>query len=71
MHVHTIRTKYTFGDQVRYQSQSPFNGSGTGTIIGINFDQTGWIDYLIEVDGGRHIQGGITDDEITLLTDDA
>ena len=66
MHVHTVRTKYTFGDRVRYSS--PHNGSGTGKIISIVFEPD-FYDYYIEVDGSREIQGGITDDDITPLTD--
>jgi hypothetical protein len=69
MHVHTVRTKYTFGDRVKYASH--FNGSGTGTICGIEFDPTGRISYFIEVDGSPYVQGGIEDDDITLLTDES
>jgi hypothetical protein len=68
MHVHTVRTKYTFGDRVRYASRH--NGSGTGTIIGIVFHETPDYYYYIEIDGSREIAGGIMDDDITPLPDD-
>lgn len=68
MHVHTVRTKYTFGDRVRYVSQ--MNGSGTGSILLIDFDEQGQVAYTIQVDGQPDLQGGILDDDITLLTDD-
>jgi len=70
MHVHTVRTKYTFGDRVRYASRSPSNGSGTGTIVSIVFHNDPEYYYYIEVDGSGEIQGGIYDAEITPLTDD-
>jgi hypothetical protein len=65
MHTHTVRTRYTFGDRVRYSSQ--YNGSGTGKIVSICFHDSDPPYYYIEVDGSRDIQGGIMDDEITLL----
>jgi hypothetical protein len=68
MHVHTVRTRYTFGDRVRYVSQ--MNGSGTGTIISIAFHETPDYYYFIEIDGSREIAGGILDADITPLTDD-
>ena len=70
MHTHTIRTKFTFGDRVRYQSRSPFNGSGTGRVAVVTFDASGYIDYMIELSDGS-IQGGIAEDEMTRITDDA
>lgn len=68
MHVHTVRTKYTFGDRVKYASQ--FNGSGTGKIIAIDFDDRGLIGYIIERDDSPYAAGGITDDDITQLIED-
>ena len=68
MQVHTVRTKYTFGDRVRYSS--PMNGSGTGTVISITFHEDAEYDYLIKIDGSREIAGGILDADITPLTDD-
>jgi hypothetical protein len=66
MHVHTVRTRYTFGDRVRYSSQ--YNGSGTGTIISIAFHQDAAdYYYFIEIDGSREVAGGIMDADITLL----
>lgn len=67
MHVHTVRTKYTFGDRVRYASQ--MNGSGTGTIISIAFHPDPDYYYFIEIDGSREIAGGILDADITPLAD--
>ncbi len=69
MHVHTVRTKYTFGDRVRYVSQ--FNGSGTGKISGICINGTEPYYYFVDLDDGSgETAGGIFDDDITLLTDD-
>jgi hypothetical protein len=69
MHVHSVRTKYTFGDRVRYVSQ--MNGSGTGTIISIAFhaDSADYY-YFIELEGSREIAGGILDADIIPRTDD-
>ena len=67
MHVHTVRTKYTFGDRVRYSS--PQNGSGSGVIVGIVFHATDPPYYYIE-DASGEIAGGIFDADITPLTDD-
>jgi hypothetical protein len=69
MHVHTVRTKYTFGDRVRYSSHH--NGSGTGTIVGICINGPAEPHYyIIDIDGKPEAAGGIYDDDITLLTDD-
>lgn len=67
MHTHTIRTKFTFGDRVRFNSL--LNGSGVGTVFAICFDESGGVDYLIQLDGRDDMQGGIADDEMTLITD--
>ncbi len=63
MHTLTIKTKYTFGDRVRFDS--PTQGrSGTGTIYAIVIYPEGPIDYMIEVDGEAIIQPGILEEEI-------
>jgi hypothetical protein len=70
MHTHTIRTRFTFGDRVRYDSKLQ-RCSGTGTIFVISLDATGRVDYIIEVDRGdfSDLQAGVQEDEITLLAD--
>ena len=69
MHAHTIRTKYTFGDRVRFDSTFQ-RRSGIGTVYAICFSGDGIIDYLIAVDGeDGHIQGGIDEHDMTPLTD--
>jgi hypothetical protein len=68
MHTHTVRTKYTFGDRVRYATQ--WNDAGIGTIVSICFEPDLSYYYFIEVDESRDIQGGIEDGDITPLTDD-
>jgi hypothetical protein len=69
VHTHTLRTKYTFGDRVRFDSPTQ-RRSGTGTICVITFDGYGRIDYIIEVDGQPYMQGGILEDEISYLKTD-
>jgi hypothetical protein len=69
MHTLTIRTKYIFGDRVRFDSPTQ-RRSGTGTIRVITIDGEGMIDYMIEVDGKAYFQPGILEDEITYLEAD-
>ena len=69
MHVHTVRTKFTFGDRVRYGS-APSREGGTGTVFAISFDASGFIDYLVAPDGrDGELLGGVTEDEMALLSD--
>jgi hypothetical protein len=70
MHTHTIRTKFTFGDRVRFDSV--MTRSGVGTVLEIVFgiyDGRTQIYYMLELKSGD-IQGGITEDEMTLVEDD-
>ena len=70
MHTHTIRTKFTFGDRVRFDTK--MNGSGIGTVLEIVFGSDGIMYYMIEIDRDScDIQGGILEDEMTLIEDDA
>jgi len=69
MHTLTVRTKFTFGDRVRFDSRAQ-QCSGTGTIHGIAIYRAGPMDYLIEVDGEELIQPGILEDEISYLKAD-
>jgi hypothetical protein len=68
MHTHTVRTRFTFGDRVRFDSQL-MRCTGEGTVFGITFVADGQVDYLIEIgrDGYSDLQPGIYEDEITLL----
>jgi hypothetical protein len=68
MHTHTIRTRFTFNDRVRFDS-SIQQCSGVGKIYAITFDGDGQFDYMIDTgrDGFREIQPGILENEITLL----
>jgi hypothetical protein len=68
MHTLTIRTKFTFGDRVRFDSRAQ-GYSGIGTIFAITIDAEGQIDYIVELGAGEEhdLQPGIYEDEITLL----
>ena len=69
MHVHTVRTRFTFGDRVRYSS-THYREGGIGTVFAICFDASGYIDYLVTPDGrDGELLGGVAEDEMTLLTD--
>lgn len=68
MHVHTVRTKYTFGDRVRYASK--LQGNGTGKIVNIIVEDDMEYCYFIEVDGGGDTVFFIRDADITPVTDD-
>src|SRR5262249_17023958 len=68
MHTLTVRTKFTFGDHVRFNS--PTQGcSGSGKIFAITIGADGQLDYIIEIEQGQYsdLQGGVLEDEITLL----
>ncbi len=71
MHTLTVRTKFTFGDRVRFVS--PTQGcSGTGRIIAITIDDQRQIDYVIAIKCGEdteEMQPGILEQELTLLGD--
>ena len=68
MHTHTVRTRFTFNDRVRFDSSAQ-QCSGVGKIYAITIDRDGQIDYMIEIDrdGYSDLQPGILEDEITLL----
>ena len=68
MHTLTIRTKFTFGDRVRFDSLTQ-SCSGSGKVHAVTVDAYGYHDYMIEIDNGGHttLQPGIAEDEITLL----
>lgn len=68
MHVHTVRTKFTFGDSIRFDSKHQ-RCSGTGKILDITFDNDGYLAYAVHVVGGD-IQPGIEEEAITLLPDE-
>lgn len=69
MHTHTIRTKFTFGDRVRYSSQ--LNSTGEGTVVAISFDADSKVCYYIEPDSKEYWQGGIEEHEMTLIDPEA
>ncbi len=68
MHTLSVQTKFTFGDRVRFDSPTQ-SCSGSGTIFAINIDARGEVDYVIEQDDEPYAQGGILENEITLLAD--
>ncbi len=70
MHTHTVRTKFTFGDHVRFDSELQ-RSSGVGRVICITFSANGEVDYIIELDDrkGYDHQPGIIESEMTLLTE--
>jgi hypothetical protein len=68
VHTLTIRTKFTFGDHVRFDSHAQ-GCSGIGTVFAITVDKDGNVDYIVERDGHSQLQAGILENEATLLTD--
>lgn len=68
VHTLTVRTRYTFGDRVRFDSKLQ-GCDGVGTVFAITVDFEGRIDYIIEVDRGGYsdLQAGILEHEITGL----
>ncbi len=68
MHTLLVRTKFTFGDRVRFDSQAQ-GYSGTGTIFAITIDAENQIDYIIAIRQGEYdeLQPGILENEITRL----
>ena len=68
MHTLTVRTRFTFGDRVRFDSLTQMC-SGKGTIHAITVSPDGSIDYMIELIRGDYIdiQPGILEHEITLI----
>lgn len=65
MHTLTVRTKFTFGDRVRFDSPTQ-QASGTGAIVAITVGPDNQIDYLIDP-GEGYLYGGIMENEITLI----
>lgn len=68
MHVHTVHTKYTFGDRVRYDSKDQ-GRAGAGVIDGITFGGSHPLAYLIIDDNGDGY-AGIEESAITLIIAD-
>jgi hypothetical protein len=68
MYTHTIRTRFTFGDRVRFDSQLQ-QCSGEGTVFAITVVADGQVDYTIEIEreGYSDLQPGILESEIALL----
>lgn len=68
MHTLTVRTKFTFGDQVRFDSAMQ-KCSGTGTVFAITVDAEGRVDYMIDISRGEYsdLQPGILEDEMMLI----
>lgn len=69
MHTQVFKTKFTFGDEVRFDSEM-HRLSGQGTVFGITLAHDGTIDYIIEIHhkGYSDLQPGILEHEITLIT---
>jgi hypothetical protein len=72
MHTVTVRTKFTFGDRVKFDSPTQ-SRSGVGKVFAITIDAELHIDYMIEIDRGEYtdLQPGILEDEIMLLDADS
>jgi hypothetical protein len=72
MHILTVRTKFTFGDHVHFDSRIQ-GCSGTGKVFAITVDAEQQVDYIIDLDqgGDMPLQPGILEEEMTLLEDDA
>jgi len=69
MHVHTVHTKFTFGDRVRYDSKHQ-KRSGTGVIMDITFGPENYLHYLVVEDSNGECYAGIEEEAITLLVSD-
>ena len=71
MHTHTFRTRFTFGDRVKFDSRIQ-QSSGEGKVFAITFGADGQIDYMIEIekDGYSDLQPGILENEMTLASID-
>ena len=67
MHVHTIRTKFTFDDRIRYRSNMDGRYK-TGTVLAITFGPI-FTEYIVrnDVEGDAE---ATDDDAATLLVDD-
>ena len=67
MHVLTIRTKFTFGDRVCFDSKAQMC-KGKGTIYAITVDGQGNFDYMVQAGEPNEIviQPGILEDEIVM-----
>jgi hypothetical protein len=65
MHSLTIRTKFTFGDRVRFDSPTQ-RCAGQGAIWAITIDAEGFVDYMIRLDDDE-FQPGILENELSLL----
>ena len=61
MTIYTIRSKYSFGTQVSFDSK--FNGSGEGVIVGIALNDDSSIYYYIQLRSGD-VVGGIVPEDI-------
>ena len=71
MHTLSVRTKFTFGNHVQFDS--PTQGrSGSGTVWAITADAERRLDYMIEVhqDGDCYLQPSILEEEMALLAND-
>jgi hypothetical protein len=64
LHALTIRTKYQFGDLVRFDS---VNGKGTGKVHEIMLDRYGEVSYVIDINA--QLQPGIYESEIQAKID--
>jgi hypothetical protein len=61
MYSYTIRSRYKMGSWVRYESK--LNGSGSGTIVGIAYNDDESIYYFVD-NGSGYVMGGIDPDDI-------
>ena len=69
MNTLTIRTKFTFGDRVRFDSATQ-KRTGFGSIFAIMIDKYEQITYMIDTSVGEYtdiLQPAILEHEITLI----
>jgi len=71
LHSHVVKTKFTFGDRVRYDSPTQ-KCTGTGTIEAIVIYSSGRQDYMICSDNFQEfdVQPGILEEEISFLREE-
>ena len=70
MHTHTVRTRFTFGDHVKYRSRL-MGCAGSGIVVGITIFADLPVAYEIDPNVEGHpaqlIQPGILEDEMELV----
>jgi len=63
-----VKTPFFFGDRVKFDSPQPSRErKGEGKVDAIGVDEDGNIFYEVKPDGSKYIEGGIQQQEMTLI----